>query len=146
MLSRTIVEIQTTPSNPQSGCVANGRIANGLGASRLPSELHSDAECLMDEPARQRRPLLPPDLPFAYLVHRLVARDRSQRTIHTAKSQTRRDALFDESMILLQHVVQVRTGPATARPSEFTVYLQCCYGLRIGWVSVHVDHRRPDGP
>jgi hypothetical protein len=45
------------------------------------------------------------DLPFANLVHRLVALNRSQCSIHTAKSQTRRDTLFEEAMILFEHVV-----------------------------------------
>ena len=70
-------------------------------------ELRSDPKRLIDE-----ADLLddiafcqPPDLPFADLVHRLVALNRSQRPIHAAKSQTRRDTLFDEPMILFEHVV-----------------------------------------
>jgi hypothetical protein len=50
-------------------------------------------------------PFLAPKQLFTNLVHGLVALNRSQRPIHTAKFQTRRDTLFEESMILFEHVV-----------------------------------------
>ena len=82
-------------------------VEHGRGRALQPFELRSDLERLIDEADLLNNIAfcLPPDLPFANLVHGLVALNRSQRPIHTAKFQTRRDTLFEESMILFEHVV-----------------------------------------
>lgn len=50
----------------------------------------------------------PADLTFPDHVHRLVSCDRVQRATHTPEPQARGDSLFDETVILFQHIVQVR--------------------------------------
>jgi hypothetical protein len=82
-------------------------VEHGSGRALQPFELRSESESLIDESDLLDNIAFcqPLDLPFAYLVHRLIALNRSQCSIHTAKSQTRRDTLFEESMILFEHVV-----------------------------------------
>jgi len=82
-------------------------VEHGQGRSLQPFELRSDPERLIDKAHLLDNVAFcqPPDLPFAYLVHGPVALNRSQCPIHTAKSQTRRDTLFQEAMILFEHVV-----------------------------------------
>jgi hypothetical protein len=50
----------------------------------------------------------PMDLPFLDRMHRLVTFDRPSRAFGRSKSQARVDALLNETVILLQDVVEVR--------------------------------------
>ena len=73
-------------------------------------ELRGDAEDGVDElPLRYGIALSnPADLSFSDCMHRLVTLDRSARTLDRSESEARRDPLLDESMVLLDDVVQVR--------------------------------------
>jgi hypothetical protein len=48
------------------------------------------------------------DLPFTNHVHRLVTFNRPQRTFNRSEPKAGGDALFDEPVILLKYVVQIR--------------------------------------
>ena len=50
----------------------------------------------------------PADLTFLDHVHRLVSSDRVQRAAHGPEPEARGDSLFDETVILFQHIVHVR--------------------------------------
>jgi hypothetical protein len=50
----------------------------------------------------------PADLTLPDHVHRLISRDRVQRTSHGSKPEARRDSLLDETMVLFQNIVHVR--------------------------------------
>jgi len=82
-------------------------LEHGQGRALLPFELRSDPERLINEANLLDNITFcqPPDLAFSDLVHSFVALNRSQCPIHAAKSETRRDTLFDEPMILFKHVV-----------------------------------------
>jgi hypothetical protein len=60
----------------------------------------------------------PADLPFADRMRRLVALDRSIRTLHRSESETRRNPLLDEPMVRLDDVVQIRRRSATTAGLE----------------------------
>ena len=70
-------------------------------------ELRSDAEESVNEPALPEHIALrqPPDLPFPDQMHRLVTVDRPQCPFCRPEPQTRRNALLDKSMVLLNDVV-----------------------------------------
>ena len=63
----------------------------------------------------------PTYLPFANHVHGLVACDRVYRPLNGTKPETGRDALLDESVILLHYVVQVRTAATIARLAQLSM-------------------------
>jgi hypothetical protein len=62
----------------------------------------------------------PTDLTFADGMHRLVARDRSASTLYRSESKARRNPFFDESMVLLDDVVQMRRRSTATAATEFT--------------------------
>ena len=70
-------------------------------------ELRSDAKEGMNEPALPNHITLgqPPDLPFPDQMHHFVTIDRPQCSFCRPEPQTRRHALLDESMVLLNDVV-----------------------------------------
>jgi len=70
-------------------------------------ELHRDAKEGMNETLLPDHIALrqPPDLAFPDHMHRLVTVDRPQRTFCRPEPQARRNALLDESMVLLNDVV-----------------------------------------
>ena len=84
--------------------------------------LRGDAEDAVDELTLSYRIALgyPADLAFADRMHRLVAFDRPTCTVHRPEPEACGDPLLDESMILLDDVVQIRRGSATTAPAEFT--------------------------
>jgi hypothetical protein len=50
----------------------------------------------------------PSDLPFSNQMHGLVTVDRLQSPFHRPKPETRRNSFLDESVALLDHIVQIR--------------------------------------
>ncbi len=54
--------------------------------------------------------------------------------------EARGDALLNKSMILLDHVVQIRTPPVPAPTAKFAVALQFRNGERIRLVAVDIDN------
>jgi len=82
----------------------------------------------------------PPDLPLPDHVHRLVACDSSQRTIDGSEPEAGRNPLPDETVILLQYIVQVGRRPALAAAAQLAARLQVGDRWRIRCVPVHVDY------
>jgi hypothetical protein len=70
-------------------------------------ELRIDAKEGMNETALPHHIALrqPPDLPFPDQMHRFVTIDRPQCSFCRPEPQTRRNALLDKSMVLLNDVV-----------------------------------------
>src|SRR5262249_53388774 len=66
----------------------------------------------------------PTDLTLADCMHRLVALNGSTRALDRSEPQARRDPLLDESMVLLDDVVQIRCGSATTAATQLTGLLQ----------------------
>jgi hypothetical protein len=71
---------------------------------------HSDPEDLVYEPDLPNDIAfrLPTDLTFSDHVHRLISGDRVERATHGPKPQAGGDSLFDETVILFQHIIHVR--------------------------------------
>src|SRR5262249_44797323 len=82
----------------------------------------------------------PPDLPLADHVHRLISGDGPQRALHRSGPLIGRHSSLKESVIFLQHIVQIR------RWSAATTQLATCFQLPnclwIGSMPVHIDHPR----
>ena len=87
--------------------MANEPVNRSKAAGRV---LCSDSVDLMYEPdlADHVTLLQPADLTFSDHVHRLISGDRVHRAAHGSKPQAGGDSLFDETVILFQHVVHVR--------------------------------------
>ena len=119
-----------------------------LDVVRARWELHGDAEDRVDELALCDGVAFgyPADLPFADGMHRLIARDRSVRTLDRSESEARRNALLDEAMVLLDDVVQIRRSSAPTAWTEFARLLQ--FGNRAGIrrMPVNVDYSRARSP
>src|SRR5882757_3720310 len=94
----------------------------------------------MDEPALPDHIALrqPSDLPFADQMHRLITVNRPHCPFCRSEPQTCGDPLLNESMILLDDVVQVRRGPTATLRIEFARLLQFGNGASIGGVSIHM--------
>ncbi len=75
-------------------------------------------------------------------IHRLVTRDRVQRSLHRPESLTRNNSLLHQAMILLDDVVHVRRGSTKAVPAQLTSSLQLADVGRICRVTIDVDHSR----
>src|SRR5690242_13769035 len=77
-------------------------------------ELRSDTEdCMNELPLRYWIALGDPsDLTFADGMHRLVPLNCSARTFYGSEPEARRNAFFNEPMVLLDDVVQIRCGSA----------------------------------
>jgi hypothetical protein len=79
----------------------------------------------------------PADLPFSDCMNCHVTLDRSTRPLRRTESEARRDPLPDESMVLLDDVIQVRRCPATTTPTGFAGLLQL--GDRAGVRRMTID-------
>ena len=86
----------------------------------------------------------PAHLSLADHVHCLVPLDRPQRAIHGSEPEAGSDAILHESMILLQDIIQVRTGPTVATATQFAALLEFRDGGRVRGVSVDINYSRPD--
>jgi hypothetical protein len=73
-----------------------------------------------------------------------VTIDRSPCCFHRPESQARRNPLLDKAMVLLNHIIWIGRCSATTAPAEFAGMLQFGDGAGIRWISIDVDHMRPD--
>jgi hypothetical protein len=107
-------------------------------------KLCRDAEDGMDERALRDGIALgnPADLTFADCMHRLVALNRSTSALDRSESQARANPLFDEGMILLDDVIQIRYCSATTAATEFTGLLQFDNRAGLCRTPIDVDHSR----
>ena len=106
--------------------------------------LRGDAENGVDELTLTDRITLgdPSDLPFSDCMHRLVTLNRSTRALRRTESEARRNPLFDESMVLFDHVIQVGRCSAPTTPAEFSGVLQFGDGAGVRWMSIDSDDSR----
>jgi hypothetical protein len=81
----------------------------------------------------------PPDWPFANHVHRFVSGYGSRRSIHGSKPQADRHSPFDEPVILLQDIVQVRPWPTPAALPQLAADLQFPDSSWIGGMAIDID-------
>ena len=80
----------------ECGEISNGAASLGSDPEDLLDVMHLAEDVILGQPA---------DLPFSNHVHRLIARDGSQRPVVGSEPQAGGDALLHESVILLQNVV-----------------------------------------
>jgi hypothetical protein len=86
-------------------------------------------------------PRQPADLPFADHVYRLIRVNSVQRALNRTKPEIRGDALLKEAMILLDHVVQIRTVPISSPSAELLVAFEFGDGMGVCLAGVDVDDR-----
>ena len=110
--------------------------------------LSSNPENLLDVTDLTRGIALrqPPDLPLADHVHRLITGDGPQGTLHRSEPLTGRHSSLKESVILLQHIVQIRRWSAPAATTQLATRLQLPDCLWISRMPVHMDHRGRSPP
>jgi hypothetical protein len=77
-------------------------------------------------------------------VHRFIAGNRAQRPLLGPEPQTRRDSLFDETVILFQDIVSIGDRTTATAPTQLLFSLQLRDSRRICRMSIHVDHSRLD--
>ena len=106
--------------------------------------LGADAEDGVDELALRDSVALsdPADLTFSDCVHCFVAGDRSAGAVHRPKSQARSDSLLDESMVLLDDVIEVLSRPAATASTKFTGLLQFDDRTGVRRMAIDVDYAR----
>jgi hypothetical protein len=69
-----------------------------------------------------------------------------KRAIHGSEPETGGNSLLHETVVLLQHIIQVGTRPASALPAQLTTFLQFRDGRRVGRMPVDIDHARSNLP
>src|SRR5260370_38405593 len=145
------------PTSPLASCVRRaasicsaGSVANSKrrtwSAIRFRPVLHSDAEQSMDELTLAHRITLcqPADLSFANRMHCLVAFDGSPGSFRRPESEAGDDSLLDQSVVLLNHVVEIRRCSAATAAPQFAGLLQFADGTGIRRMPIHIDDSRPD--
>ena len=80
--------------------------------------------------------------PIPNRVHGLVTLDRSPRAFRRTESKARRDPLLDESMVLLDDMIQVGRCSATTTSADFAGLLQLGDRAWVRRVTIDVDHPR----
>src|SRR5690242_10683958 len=75
-------------------------------------------------------------------MHRLIALNGSTSALDRSEPEACRYPLLNESMVLLDDVVQIRRGSAATAPAKFTGLLQVGNCAGIGWVAIDVDDAR----
>ena len=115
----------------------------GRRATRDPHKgLSSEAERLLDETYLTNGVVLgkPADLPFSNHVHCFVPRDRSQCSVYGSEPLTGHYPLFYETMVLLDSVVQVRTGSTPAPRTQLSGTSEFVDHRWISGMAIHIDN------
>jgi hypothetical protein len=81
----------------------------------------------------------PANLPFWDRMHALIPVDCSPGPFRRSESEACRDAFLDETVVLLNDVVQVRLCSAATMPAQFAGLFQFGDVAGIRWVPIHVD-------
>ena len=72
-------------------------------------------------------------------MHRLIAVDRVQCALYRSEPEARGDALLNETMILFDHVVHLRTPPTLASSAQLSAALQLRNRVCVRLVAVYID-------
>src|SRR5579872_5760557 len=112
--------------------VQPSRMSRGFLLGSKPECLFNVADLSDDVALRQ-----PPNLSLSDHVHRFISCDGLYRPVDRSEPQAARHSPLEESVILLQHIVEVRRWATLATPSQFTTGLQLPDCLRVGGMSIH---------
>jgi hypothetical protein len=85
----------------------------------------------------------PADLPLADCMHRLIALDGSTSPLDRAEPEACRNPLLNESVVLLDDVIQIWRCSAATVATEFTSLLQFSDCAGISRVPIAQVYRRP---
>src|SRR6516162_540067 len=120
------------------------KFRSGTGVCRKAS-FDGDSGChfkeFVDEPILTADviPAQPPHLAFPNYAHRLVALNRSSRSLEFAKPLLGLHSPFDRAMILLDDVVQILDGSVATPAAERPFFLYVCDGCAVGRRQIRVD-------
>ena len=123
------------------------KFRSGTGVCRKAS-FDGDSGChfkeFVDEPILTADviPAQPPHLAFPNYAHRLVALNRSSRSLEFAKPLLGLHSPFDRTMILLDDVVQILDGSVATPAAERPFLLYVCDGGVVGRRQIRVDDAR----
>ena len=84
----------------------------------------------------------PANLSFPDCVHRFIALYGSGRAFGRPESETGDDALLNESMVLLDDVVQVRRSSTTTASVQFSRPREFGDGTGVRRMAIHIDDAR----
>ena len=115
-------DVRASAFHPSAGSVASfGTEQESAEKTSFPGNLGGHFEEFVDEPilTPDATPAQPPHLALPNYVHRLIALNRSSRSLEFAKPLLGVHSPFDRAMVLLDDVVQILDGsvaaPAAAR-------------------------------
>jgi hypothetical protein len=107
----------------------------------FPGTSGSHFEEFVDEPilTPDSTPAQPPHLALPNYVHRLIALNRSSRSLEFAKPLLGVHSPFDRTMVLLDNVVQILDGSVAAPAAEDPFLLYVCDGRAVDRRQIRVD-------
>jgi hypothetical protein len=128
---------RTLASYPRVGSVASFAAEHGSSQKRRrPGNSGGHIEEFVDEP------ILTPDpvhSDTALDVHRLIAPNRSLRSLEFAKPVLGVHSPFNRAMVLLDDVVQILDGSVAAPTAECLFLLYVGDGRAVDWRQVRID-------
>jgi hypothetical protein len=125
-----------------AGSVASFGLEQGFKErASFPGTLGSHFEEFVDEPilTPDATPAQPPHLALPNYVHRLIALNRSSRSLEFAKPLLSVHSPFDRAMVLLDDVVQILDGSVAAPAAEYPFLLYVCDGRTVDRRQIRVD-------
>jgi hypothetical protein len=107
----------------------------------FPGTLGCHIEEFVDEPilTLDVMPAQPPDLTLPDYVHRLIALNRSSRSLEFTKPLLSVHSPFDRAMVLLDDVVQILDGSVAAPAAERPFLLYVGDSRAVNWRQIRVD-------
>ena len=84
-------------------------------------------------------PAQPPHLTLPNYVHRLIALNRSSRSVEFTKPLLSVHSPFDRAMVLFDDVVQILDGSVAAPAAERPFLLYVCDGRAVNRRQIRVD-------